>query len=275
MIRDLSQTLAAILTQPGLPAELAAAQIVFDRPVESFNPQQTVINVFLYDVRENLELRNNEPTIERDSNSGQAVIVRPPMRIDCTYLITAWPFGGTELALQEHRLLSQVLQLLSRYRTIPEQFLQGSLKGQKPPLPLTISSVDGLKNPAEFWTALGTPLRSALATTITISLEALADANMPPETYKLVQETGLHLEQDHFVIEGEVQDINYQPVAEVPVQLVELGQTATTKTDGYYSFRFIPAGVYTLQVTPSTGEPQNFPVTVPPLSAGRYKLRLT
>ncbi|BAY26510.1 hypothetical protein NIES2100_63260 [Calothrix sp. NIES-2100] len=143
MIDDLSKTLKAILTQPGLPAELANVMIMFDRPVENFNPQQTAINLFLYDIRENLELRSNEPSIER--NNGQAVIIRPPLRMDCTYLITAWPFGGTELALQEHRLLSQVLQVLSRYHTIPKQFLQGSLSEQEPPLPLTISSVGAIR----------------------------------------------------------------------------------------------------------------------------------
>jgi phage antirepressor YoqD-like protein len=59
MIRDLSQTLRAILTQPGLPAELAAAQIAFDRPTEQFNPSQTTVDLFLFDVQENKELRSN------------------------------------------------------------------------------------------------------------------------------------------------------------------------------------------------------------------------
>ncbi len=273
MIRDLSKTLEAILTQPGLPVELAAAQIVFDRPVQQFNPQQTAIDLFLYDVRENLELRSSELEIER--GNGQATVRLPPIRVDCTFLVTAWPVGGAEVSLQEHRLLSQVLQVLSRYRTIPEQFLQGSLRGQKPPLPLTISSVDGLKNPAEFWTALGTPLRAALAATITISLEPLPDGSIPLEPYQLVRETGLRLEQDRFAIEGEVRDINYQPIENATVRLVEEGQETKTKSDGYYSLSLIPAGVYTLRVQPPSGNVQNFPVTVPPLGAGKYKIRLT
>ncbi|MBD2503812.1 Pvc16 family protein [Anabaena azotica] len=273
MIRDLSQTLEAILTQSGLPPELAAARIIFDRPVDKSIPQQPTINLFLYDIRENLELRSNEPNIER--NNGQAVIVRPPLRMDCTYLITAWPTGGTELALQEHRLLSQVLRVLSRYHSIPEQFLQGSFSQTKPILPLTISSIDRLKNPSEFWTALGIQLRAALAATITISIEPLPENPITIKTYKLVRETGLRLEQDRFAIEGEVEDINYQPVASATVQLVELAQTATTQSDGYYSFRFIPAGVYTLRVQPPSGTVQNFPITVPPLGTGKYKIRLT
>jgi hypothetical protein len=165
MIRALSETLQAILDQPGLPNELAEAEVVFDRPVAQFNPQKTCINLFLYDIRENLELRNNESTVERQN--GQAIIRRPTLRVACTYLVTAWVVGGTEVALQEHRLLSQIFQVLSRYDTIPEPFLQGDLQGQEPPLPMIVTSADGLKNPAEFWTSLGTPLRASLAVSVT------------------------------------------------------------------------------------------------------------
>ncbi|BAY26508.1 hypothetical protein NIES2100_63240 [Calothrix sp. NIES-2100] len=40
---------------------------------------------------------------------------------------------------------------------------------------------------------------------------------------------------------------------------MELEQTVTTKPDGYYSFRFIPAGIYTLRVQPPSLKAQNFP----------------
>jgi hypothetical protein len=269
MIRDLSQTLAALLSQPNLPAELATTQIVFDRPTQTFNPTQTVIDLFLYDIRENLELRSSEPEINRIN--GQATILSPPMRVDCTYLITAWPVSGSEIALKEHRLLSQVLQVLSRYNTIPEAFLRGSLTGQKPSLPLKISSVDGLKNPAEFWAALGIPLRAAIAVTITISLSTLE----PPETYKLVRETSSSLELDRFLVDGEIKDINHQPVANATVQLVELSNTTTSKSDGHYSFSPIPAGIYTLRVQPPSGAAQNFPITVPPLGNGKYQIKVS
>ena len=63
-IDDLSRTLRAILTQKGLPTELGSAQIVFDRPSETFNPQQTTVDLFLYDIREDSELRSNEEMIE-------------------------------------------------------------------------------------------------------------------------------------------------------------------------------------------------------------------
>ena len=180
MIRDLSLTLQAILDDPALVTpfpELAAAQIVFDRPADPFSPQQTTLDLFLYDVRENMELRSNEPLIER--NNGQATISRAPLRVQCSYLVTAWPVGGGELPLQEHRLLSQALQVLSRHPTITAPFLKGSLAGQEPPLPMMTSQTDGLKDPADFWAAIGNKLRASLNVTVTISMQPFTSETAP------------------------------------------------------------------------------------------------
>ena len=108
MIRDLSATLQAILSDPVMTGpfpELSHALIAFDRPDDTFRPTQTMLDLFLFDVRENMELRSNEPRMGRQN--GQVLINQAPMRVACTYLITAWPVGGTELALQEQRLLTQ------------------------------------------------------------------------------------------------------------------------------------------------------------------------
>jgi hypothetical protein len=162
MIRDLSETLGAVLTP------VLAADISFDRPTDLFAPAQTTINLFLYDVRENLELRNNEPVIRR--LGVQSRRDPPPVRLDCAYLVTAWPVGGADLALQEHRLLGDALRRLLRFPTIPPEFLRGSLVGQTPPLPTVTARPDGLANPAEFWTAVGSRLRAGLTLRATISV---------------------------------------------------------------------------------------------------------
>jgi Pvc16 N-terminal domain len=192
MIRDLSETLRAILDDQRLAdsfPELNAAQIVFDPPVESFNPAQTTINLFLYDIRENTQLRSNEPTLTRDN--GNASILRPPLRVACSYLITAWPVGGTEPTLQEHHLLSQALLVLSRFPTIPGSYLQGKLVGQTPALPMMVAKSDGLKDPSEFWTALGNKLRPSITATVTISLDV---ADPKAEEAPLVKTHEIRLE---------------------------------------------------------------------------------
>ena len=176
MIRDLSETLQAILDDAGLEKsfpELAAAQVAFERPSEQFAPSQATVNLFLFDIRENTELRVKEPVIER--RDGQALMQRPPMRVDCSYLVTAWAAGGAgpKPVLEEHELLGQAMQVFARYPVIPEKFLQGSLKDQGLPLPLSVGGTNSgeMKDPADFWTALGNKLRPSLVVTVTLELE--------------------------------------------------------------------------------------------------------
>lgn len=149
---------------------LSNAAIKIDRPVENYEGDASgTVNLFLFDIRENLELRSNEPVIKR--GDGEVTLSRPPRRVSCSYLVTAW-FGGAEKdrELKEQGLLSQTLQVLSRFSTIPNDLLWGSLKDQQPPPPMVTLGADGLKNPSEFWTALGGRLRPAFTVTVTISV---------------------------------------------------------------------------------------------------------
>ena len=284
MIRDLSLTLRAILDDPTLAAsfpELAAAQIVFDRPVESFTPTQTTIDLFLFDVRENMELRSNEPRHER--LDGQVRIHPPPLRVQCSYLATAWPVGGSELSLQEHRLLSQVLQVLSRYPKIPASFLQGRLVGQQPPLPMMTSQTDGLKEPAEFWTAIGNKLRPSITITVTIGLDIVAPITAPAvitEQIRLGERTAPDEEvlvpptiETFFRIGGRVTNATSQPVADASVSLVGTGFTTLTDADGRFVLGMLPGGTYTLRVQsgPTT---RNVPITIPATVGNNYNVQL-
>ena len=141
MINDLSIALRSLLS----PA-MGGADIVFDQPSEAFKPTRTTLNLFLYDIRENLELRTSEPRVE--PRAAEKVAMRRPLfRIACSYLITAWVMSGDEPPLQEQRLLSQALLLLKQYSTIPAAFLPASLRDQQPPLPMMVAQADGLKEP--------------------------------------------------------------------------------------------------------------------------------
>src|SRR5258708_14214209 len=97
MIRDLSETLQALLSQPGLPPELGAAQIVFDAPRDPFSVPQTSIDVFLFDIRENVNLRFTE--YENRPVGPHVTQARPPFRVTGSYLITDRPVGVPDLTL--------------------------------------------------------------------------------------------------------------------------------------------------------------------------------
>ena len=287
MIRDLSLTMQAILDDPALAAafpELAAAQILFDRPVEGFKPAQATVDLFLYDVRENMELRSNEPIIER--NNGQAIIHRPPMRVLCSYLVTAWPGNvtGDEMALGEHRLLGQTLQALSRFPTIPPQYLKGSLIKQEPPLPMITAQTDGLKNPAEFWTALGNKLRPSISLTGTISMQPFA-----AETARMVQESEIRIGErtspvemkinpatlrDAFRIVGQITGAAGAPVPGALVSIEQTGLAAISDLDGRYTIGMLSAGNYTIRV--ESGQiTKTANITIPAPAGKNFNVKLT
>jgi Pvc16 N-terminal domain len=172
MIDDLDRTLEELLKR-GLPADLVSqVTISFAAPDDQFPPSSVTppaVDLFLYDVRENRELRSGEWAVER--HGGAAVRVPPAVRVDCSYLVTAWASAGsTTPARDEHRLLGEVMKVLLRYEVLPAEVLQGSLRGQEPPLPASTLQPGRLQSLGEFWQALGGKPKAALSYTVTISV---------------------------------------------------------------------------------------------------------
>ena len=174
MIHDLDKTLHVLLTQELPPELVSQVTISFATPDDQFPPTSVTlpaIDIFLYDVRENRDLRSNEWTVERHS-SGTTTKKRPPVRVECSYLITAWPSeSAPNPAMDEHHLLGEVMKVLLRHPTIPAGVLQGSLKGQEPPLPGISLQPGRLQSLGEFWQALGGKPKAALNYTVTIGVE--------------------------------------------------------------------------------------------------------
>lgn len=195
MIKDLDKTLEVLLSLE-LPPELAAqVMISFATPDENFGTEVTfpAIDLFLYDVHENRELRSNEWLVDRQSD-GTTIKQRSPVRVDCSYLVTAWPSTGAPNPVQdEHRMLSEVMRVLLRHPIIPDEILQGSLVGQEPSLPTITLQQGRLQSVGEFWQALkGTP-KAVLHYTVTISVDAqkpvVLDSSVTDKLLKFEQGT--------------------------------------------------------------------------------------
>ncbi|HEX8853781.1 MAG TPA: Pvc16 family protein [Pyrinomonadaceae bacterium] len=284
----MSETLQAILDDESLAAsfpELAEAQVAFERPSEQFNPSQTTINLFLFDIRENMELRSNEPVIER--KNGSAVIRRALKRIDCSYLVTAWAAGSTgpKLVLEEHELLGQALQVFMSHPTIPQSFLQGSLKEQDLALPLRVGGTNKgeVKDPADFWSALGNKLRPSLVVTVTVELQPFEAQVVPlastqklrlglsnPETASGVAKKTA---EDFFRIGGLVTNAQGKPVAGAIVSNAKTGLSATTDDAGRYALGMMPGGTYSLKVK-AAKQSESFKIVIPAPAGKTYDLQL-
>jgi hypothetical protein len=185
MIHDLDKTMEELLKRELSPLMAEQLAISFAAPDSDFPPPSVklpAVDLFLYDVRENLELRNRQWVVER-SEDGKASKKRLPVRVDCSYLITAWASDSSNTRpLDEHRLLSEVMTVLLRHPILPEPVLQGSLKNQEPPLPATTLQPGRLQSVAEFWQALGGKPKAALNYTVTIGI----GDDLPIDTERLV-----------------------------------------------------------------------------------------
>jgi hypothetical protein len=174
MIDDLDLTLEELLHRELPPSVAKQISISFNTPDNTFISSGIplpAINVFLYDIRENQELRNNQWSIDRQINAT-ASKKHSPVRIDCSYLITAWPGNVPQPQLDEHRLLGEVIKVLLRHPTIPAEVLHGQLKGQELPLRTTALRPGQMQSIAEFWQAIGGKPKAALNYTVTISVTA-------------------------------------------------------------------------------------------------------
>jgi len=190
MIGDLDSTLQELLARE-LPGDLVdQVTISFATPDDEFPPTSVTlpaIDLFLYDVRENRELRTNEWQIERHSD-GRITRQRPAVRVECSYLITAWASKHSNNPAQdEHYLLGEVMKVLLRHPTIPAVLLQGSLAGQEPPLPAITLQPGRLQSLGEFWQALGGKPKAALNYTVTIGVDVHKPVEAgPPVTDKRI-----------------------------------------------------------------------------------------
>jgi hypothetical protein len=275
MINDLSRTLKHLLTivpenEPEMFPLLKGKDIVFARPDKDYKPNaQGSVCLFLYDIRENRELRSNEPL--RVNRDGQSRIGRPPTRVVCSYLITAWPAEAVGLEgeaklnidsdtahdvnLLEHLLLSEVLQVLSRYPTIPISELQGKLASPEQPLPLPMitAQAEGLNNISEFWSAIGSNLRPSLNVKATIAMQV----SQPKDEGPPITERKVEFEPARFDIAGHFKDEKNAAVAGARIEIVELGRSTTSDSTGAYSFSKVPIGKYRLNINWKTDQKLN------------------
>jgi hypothetical protein len=179
VLHELDQALAALLRRE-LPGR-DQITVSFASPDDQFSVRLPAVDLFLYDIRENLDLRSNDDVVEH-LDFRTAVRVRPPVRVDASYLITAWPGTGggqAETWEDEHMLLSAVMCTLLRFPKLPRELLRGSLARQELPLPVSTLQPGRLQSLGEFWQALGGKPKAALNYTVTLSVDVSEPERQP------------------------------------------------------------------------------------------------
>jgi len=261
----------------GILPELYNADVSFITPAKAHPPTQETVNLFLYETRENRELRDPAPVIEiRDGLSFRR---RPPLRVDCAYMVTAWSKkSGADKVAAEHKLLAQAFNWLSRFPVIPDHFLTAAgLIGQVFPPPTLVAQMDGAKNFGEFWHALEIPPRPYFNLIVTIAMEldqALEDSIVTTISSSYLQASDPASAEERIIIGGTVRDKFSKPLADVWVRLEPGGMTQVTDVSGHFVFSGVArGGAVTLRARATgLGEVSLPNVEIPSLS-GTYDLQ--
>ncbi len=135
MIYELNETLKEFLLSE-MPVRKGDIDIEFDLPKREWSSRlsKPTLNIFMYDVLENVELRGSEQWTQTDNGDGTVTLHRNPVRINFYYLITSW---AKEIQ-DEQQLLSTAMMALMRQPFISEEILPESLKNQPVPIRLEV-----------------------------------------------------------------------------------------------------------------------------------------
>jgi hypothetical protein len=274
MFDDLDRTLREVLHDAAAPQALRDAEVAFETPGKGYAPGQATLNLFLHQIQEHLELRDPAPIVERSENGF--VRRQSPLRVRCTYLVTAWSeaAGAADKVRGEHRLLGLALVWLRRFPVIPTGFLQGDLASQEVAPPTLVARPDGARDVGAFWSALGIPPRPALDLSVTIGMElGLALAEGPPV---VTAELRLPPSEPVFHIAGTVRRADtLAPVAEARVMATTTGLATVTDSQGRFRLSHLTAGSHTLRASAAGLATTDTPIVVPATTPTGHDISLS
>src|ERR671923_2370161 len=123
MIQDVDESLRALVKRDALNG--SKAEIAFDAPTKEWSSRRNTptVDLYLYDIREDLEQREVMWEDVRDDSGAVSERRPPPRRFKLSYLVTAW----TQRPEDEHRLLSALLSCFISHQRMPPELLNGSL----------------------------------------------------------------------------------------------------------------------------------------------------
>ncbi|MFE6922884.1 Pvc16 family protein [Nocardia sp. NPDC057663] len=246
MFQDLDASLSALITEAGAPPELRAAEVSFRTPDKDFHPTPATMNFFLHGVQENRTLHSSVPLVDR---VGENFVTAPaPIRVDCTYLVTAWSGQNGDLRVaEEHKLLGAALGWLARFPVLNDERLVGSLRTPPQIYPVTtqVATLRTDESFAHFWSALGVPPRPGFSVTVTLTPPPVPD----PEPLSPVRHVSVEAASREFpAFVGRVLDAALTAVPGATVSVLEKNIATVSDQRGRFRFTALDFGDYTVKV---------------------------
>lgn len=228
------------------------------------------VNLFLFEVSENVELRQN--TYQTVRGNGRAERRSVPKRFDLHFMVSAL---SSEIA-DEHLLLWRVLTTLVRYPQIPEELLPEEVRLLNIPLVTQLCQSEESGRLLNIWNTLGAEPRPALAYKVTVPVELATVIEAPLVLARVARYT--HLTSGEQILEigrqlgGVVRTQRGELVVGARVSIEGRASESVTNAEGRFILGNVPAGQVNLRITPVHGASRTItiasPVSRPAVAAG-------
>ena len=124
-IADVGETLVELL-RGNMQGLIPADSIALVSPGEIEGKDNIRLSLFLYQINENIHLKNLEM-----EKMGSSRLKAPPLTLDIYYMLTSYPSPGiqdrTERTQEEHSILGRAMQVLHDNPVLAGSVLKGSL----------------------------------------------------------------------------------------------------------------------------------------------------
>lgn len=263
MFSDVDESLRERLIAT-MPIQGGEIDIEFDRPTREWSSRlsKPTLNLFLFDVRERTEFRDAVPRTTVDSE-GRYTQQRKPMRVDLSYVVTAW----TKEAGDEHRILARALAAMYRSSELAPDSLSGQLVDSTVPLLTRVSTPEHLAKPADLWGVLDNELHASLTWVVTAPLDVWTPVTGPMVRTRELRfgEFGAAQQESFIRIAGVVRRTGEAESTVEGARVAVEGTTyrAVTAEDGRFSFEGIRPGEYLVWVQAPGEEARERMLTVP------------
>jgi hypothetical protein len=263
-LADLDEALRRLLRRELEGHGFEGVEIAFDAPSTEWSAKLTAptVNLFLYDLRENLAQADATPRDVRLNGATRSTV--PPLRLEATYSVTAW----TQAVEDEHRLLSQTLSILFSHVSLPADLLQGRLATASRVRPIETEVGRPKSEKAEFWTSVGGRFKASIDYAVRLEVESGAVFTRGPDvrtqTMRVnVSDAPRRTMEEFQRFGGTVTDRAGDPVANAWVVLPDLGRWTTSGPDGRFLFDRVRAGAHAVVARTSAGDEAAATATVP------------
>lgn len=243
------------------------------------------LNIYLYEVRENRDWRRPElDPIDLPNNTVS--FSRPPVYLDCHYLISAWsPTEDTELLTpveDEHATLAATLKLLYNNPIVTPATLGvpgGGPVFQQAQLAFTVAPPEAPRVLNDFWSTMKLPWRPAIQLIVTAPLDLMVDEPPAPrmitftQRYALIGTTAL---EEWIQIGGWVlKQVDGSAVPNATVLHVATNRAVATDPDGRWAIDGLRRGTHAFRASATGLTDDAHSINVPDGAPNQHIFRLT